>query len=363
MLKLDFLRSKHLNKFLALLAILILVAPTQGGPPLTSVIECEDFQLTEEGGYPAALCLGSGNCTETGSGQAYIFLWMLADLDCPNQLVFNEVSVTGRVGGVSLYGNAVSWCADTGRLRGNGRADTGCDGSSNPVVPSYYPEACYLPPINTDPPPSDPPGGVVYCDFAAQNCADELGWLDNDCICHFDTPILIDVAGNGFNLTSVADGVDFDFRGQGHLEHMSWTAAGSDDAFLVLDRNGNGRIDDGSELFGNITSQPPSDHRNGFLALAEYDKPENGGNTDGMIDYRDRIFSSLLLWRDINHNGISEANELIALSSSGIARIDLDYRLSNRRDRYGNHFRYRAKVYDSRGAQAGRWAWDVFFIP
>ena len=142
---------------------------------------------------------------------------------------------------------------------------------------------------------------------------------------------------------------------------ISWTAENSTNAFLTLDRNGNGTIDNGAELFGDVTPQPVSDEPNGFLALAEYDKLENGGKNNGRIESSDAIFASLRLWQNINHNGVSEPTELRGFSALGLTGIDVTYKDSKSTDAYGNRFRYRAKVYSSGGGNhAGRWAWDVF---
>ncbi len=203
------------------------------------------------------------------------------------------------------------------------------------------------------------------CRFGTTNFGCGSYKYSGGCCYEVISPILVDVDGSGFSLTDAANGILFDFFGDGDLLQISWTSTSSSNAWLVLDRSENGLIDNGTELFGNATPQPsppPGQLKNGFLALAEYDKPENGGNGDGIIDKRDAIYTRLRLWQDKNHDGVSTPSELKTLPELGVAGISLDYKDSPRRDEFGNQFYYRAKILREDGSHDGRWAYDVFLI-
>ncbi len=171
------------------------------------------------------------------------------------------------------------------------------------------------------------------------------------------SPVVLDLAGNGFNLTDVEDGVVFDLVPGGTPENTAWTEADSDDSFLALDRDENGTIDDGTELFGNFTNQPESSLKNGYSALKLFDT-----DGDGIITASDAVFTQLRLWTDANHNGVSEASELTTLNSHGITGIGLDFQPVRRRDEHGNLFRYMATVYKNQGSTVGHLSYDVFLV-
>ena len=131
-------------------------------------------------------------------------------------------------------------------------------------------------------------------------------------------PLVLDLAGDGIDLTDAAGGVDFDINADGTTDRTAFVQG--DDALLAIDRNGNGVIDDGSELFGDQNGAA-----NGFEELAKYD--DNG---DGKIDARDKVYESLRLLHDVDGDGLANAFELSKLSDLGIASLDLGYSASGR---------------------------------
>lgn len=193
----------------------------------------------------------------------------------------------------------------------------------------------------------------------AEECAllwPDYYWSGSECVFSPGSPIIVDVGGDGYSLTSVAEGVRFDLDADGVQELVAWTALGSNDAFLALDRNGNGRIDNGSELFGNYTPLSATVGtalaNNGFEALKALEAPSYGQSfPDEFIDSRDNMFSRLMLWRDQNRNGVSELSELVSVSSAGLVGIDTEYKNKRKTDQHGNEFRQRSEITWSDGSR------------
>ncbi|HEX7154724.1 MAG TPA: hypothetical protein VF618_24775 [Thermoanaerobaculia bacterium] len=152
-------------------------------------------------------------------------------------------------------------------------------------------------------------------------------------------PIVLDLGDSGLDLGSIDAPVAFDLDADGQRELLSWTAAQSEDALLAFDRNGNGTIDDGQELFGWATKLASGANAEvGYAALAELD-----ANGDGVVDASDAAFAQLRAWVDTNHDGVSQAAELKSLASVGIIALEYDYKESERHDQDGNQLRYRAR--------------------
>lgn len=180
------------------------------------------------------------------------------------------------------------------------------------------------------------------------------------------SPILLPTSkANDYPLTSADGGVLFDIDADGVKEQIAWTQAGAAVAFLALDRNGNGAIDDGRELFGGFIVPGA---RNGFMALTAL----VGRKGTGTVTNEDELFAQLLLWTDSNHDGISQPGELQPLGNL-YSEISLGYAGHNRGDEHGNLFRFMGSAVEKyeeerkfltldKRMSLTRRIYDVFFV-
>jgi len=183
--------------------------------------------------------------------------------------------------------------------------------------------------------------------------------------CDNHSPLVIDLNGDGFRFTGLNQTVKFDLYGFGPIE-MTWTAPGSWDAFLFRDINGDGLCNDGSELFGHGTIIAATGERaaDGFEALAQFDDPGLGGNSDGMITEDDDVWGELMLWCDRNADAASRHQETYPVSQTPFTRFTTRPAVSGQVDRHGNRLRYWGAVYAD-GMTPGNNRYDmvdVFFI-
>jgi hypothetical protein len=232
------------------------------------------------------------------------------------------------------------------------------------------------------------------------------------------TPIVIDLESKNFDsgFTDVSHGVTFGFMHAGEPVEMAWTEPGRNIGFLVVNRHGNQQPDprdehanslqwlqvreqwkkqatssagaasadeppnfhvaSGREMFGNFTNQPLSPAQfeqskamtargeswqpNGFLALSFFDRKENGGNENGMIDKGDLVFTHLRVWVDTAHNGRSEDGKMYTLGELGIQSIGLNYTEIDRADRNGNHLRHVGQIAMASSSQVQPQIADVY---
>lgn len=161
---------------------------------------------------------------------------------------------------------------------------------------------------------------------AAAGSSGEAGWSGTASVMHDEVrievrqrpvrtadPIVLDLDGDGVELTRLQDGARYDLTGDGTVEQAATVAGG--DGFLVLDRDGDGRIASGRELFGDQNGAA-----NGFEELAKLD-----ANADRVVDARDEAFGRLRVWRDLDRDGRADAAELSSLGELGIETLSLDY--------------------------------------
>lgn len=175
------------------------------------------------------------------------------------------------------------------------------------------------------------------------------------------SPIVVDVDRNGIKLGPAGRGVSFDVNADGFPDFVQWVRPGGDEAFLAVDRNHNGVVDDGSELFGVGTplfegGKAP----NGFVGLAQYDQPMLGGNDDGLITSEDSIWIDLSMWLDSNADGISTADEMRRPEALGFRSFGTIPKVRRYVDPAGNLLPYWAWATTARGPKAIMV--DVYFL-
>ena len=166
-------------------------------------------------------------------------------------------------------------------------------------------------------------------------------------------PIILDLNGDGIKTTGIASWRYFDHDQSGFAEMTAW--ADKNDGILALDLNGNGKIDDGREIFGNNTFLPDGTLApHGYAALSQYDS-----NHDGKIDGHDEIWEKLRVWRDKNEDAKTGKNELHTLDELGIAAINLNAEEVSETDEAGNRVTHRATVTKTDGTTMA--SADVWF--
>ncbi len=295
----------------------------------TGLVEQDNFSQLFDGWYCSVF---------PDSGLAHCNLW---ESECEGSCA--------ECGGVALSGSC-SYEASDSWPNGSSAQTYGCT-SSLPWANKYRLTCtCYYEPDRL---PLD-----AQCNDDWECCSGICS--DYDHTCRESSPLLINLKNDSpqYHLTSATDGVLFDVDGDGVMERIAWTKADSPIAFLTLDTNSNGVVDDGKDLFGTATVRRDGTRaKNGFDALSDFDD-----NRDGRIDSNDAVYARLRAWIDSNHNGRSEPSELFPLPAVDVMAISTTYWLSKYRDQHGNVYRFEGTaLISSKNKLEERRVFDVFF--
>jgi Ca2+-binding RTX toxin-like protein len=271
------------------------VAPTLGGQLMDRVAHHMDGEVYDPSLMDMAEATGVSNALEMGIEQALV--------NRGRHIAGNIVSATPDVveGAQTINGNI-----DRNPDGGPGTCDDPTPPSGDPNDPNN--------PNGPNHPPTLPPNFPWWLprgwDWPSNPGGRRSGDGDGGGHGAVHDPLIIDLDGDGIELTLLADSsVHFDFDSDGFAEKTGWVQP--DDGLIVFDRNGNGQIDDGTEMFGGAGID-------GFTALAVLDS-----NSSGQFDILDADFVNVQVWRDLNGDGYSSASELFSLQAVGVASIGL----------------------------------------
>ncbi|WBA82171.1 calcium-binding protein [Endozoicomonas sp. GU-1] len=167
------------------------------------------------------------------------------------------------------------------------------------------------------------------------------------------SPIILDLDGDGVETLNKSEGVYFDHDGNLLAEKTGWV--GKNDGLLVFDRNADGQISSGAELFGNQTTLTNGEKAaNGFEALKDLDS-----NGDGVLNQSDEAWSKLQVWKDTDSNGVVDSGELLSMADVGVAAINTEYATGKTTDSSGNEHRETGSFTRTDGSEGK--ATDVWF--